>query len=107
MKDESDKCISEALSRYDELLYALEFTSKNCDELINELNSEIDQLNIHFAERIVEFISNNECTVSNVEREYGKSIKIYPTRTLDESSCDFSKIKGLLNEKIEIQNFGR
>ena len=107
MKDESEKCISEALSRYDELLHALKFTSKTCEELINELNSEIDQLNIHFAERIIEFISNNECTISNVEREYGKSIKIYPTRTIDEASCDFSKIKGLLNEKIEIQNFRR
>lgn len=106
LRSQSNDCVSQVMGRYDELLSGLSFTSSFCDDLINIMSDNIDTLNVCFAERITEYISGKAVAVSNVEREYGKYLKIYTTEYIDPSICDFGKTKGLLNEEVTIINIG-
>ena len=106
LKSQSSDCVSQIMNRYDDLLNGLSLTSSFCDDLINIMNDNINTLNIYFSERITEYISGKTVAVSNVEREYGKYIKIYTTEYVDPSICDFEKTKCLLNEDVTIINIG-
>ena len=104
LDEQSQKCISQALDRYDDLLNGLKFTSEFCNDMTEKMNRNINTLNVLFAERIIEYVSGKRSVVSNVDREYGKYMKIYPIEYFDIFRSDLIKIQGLLNERVIIKN---
>jgi len=105
LKEESNSIVNDIITLYDNLLDGLDYSFDACDELIADMESNINDLNCLFAQRIIEYISGKSVIVTNVDRHDG-IFSIYTTEDIEKSECNFSKIEGLLNETIMINNQG-
>ena len=73
------------------------------EEIISELNEDVNTLNILFADRILKYIGLEKFNISNVEYDENKKITIYLLQKVDTNVLEFDKLKGLINETIEIK----
>lgn len=104
IREQSNDAIEKVLKQYDSLLKGLECASENCDKLISGMDLNINDLNVRFAERILEYVYGRHYNVDYVERIYGERMTIYLHDQVKLSRNELNKTKGLLNEQIILKN---
>lgn len=100
LEKNSAQAIEKIIEKYDSLIEGVGYVTGRGNGLLQDIDSDIRELNMIFAERIMSYVSSeNKYRVEAVERDFGRSMKIYVSGN---HNADLSKVKGLLNENIEI-----
>ncbi len=102
IEEYSEAAVKKVLDQYDNLIKGLRFTSDYSEDLISNMELDINELNIKFAQRILEFVYGRHIDVQAVERDFGKTMTVYIGEPLNEPKAALKKVNGLLNERIRI-----
>ena len=108
MQDELEKTSKQVTekvnAKYKGLIDGIKYVADRGNALIADMDSDINELNLLFAERITEYIGDGaDCRIEAVEREFGKKMKIIIS---GDCSADIGKLKGLINETVEVERIG-
>lgn len=93
--------INTILATYDNLQMGLNCVNDTVKDIVSEIDTNIHNMNLLFADRIIKYIAKNSVvSVADVRREFGEKIIIYTKKSAE---CNIDKLNGLINELVVIK----
>ncbi len=100
LEKNTKQAVEKIIEKYDSLISGVGYVADKGNGLLHDIDSDINELNMIFAKRIMSYISSEDkYWIEAVEREFGSNMKIFVSGS---HNADTSKVKGLLNEQIKI-----
>ncbi|MBR5272749.1 MAG: 50S ribosome-binding GTPase [Clostridia bacterium] len=85
---------------YENIQECLETVIKESDVMCREWESQIDEMNMHFAKRVLQYLApGEEYSITDISRAFGETLNI---SIAEDAICDASKLEGLIKDKVTV-----